>query len=132
MITLGFLPNADIRLSIENRNGYYTYKGLINLSNSELGIAQIETPGIEIPVIIPEVSTLFPNPVPEGAELFFLGSDNVSRLRLFSTNGNYSTIIYINGNEEFFELKGISSGFYFYQLIDREDQVIKTGKLIIE
>lgn len=119
-------------LSIENRNGYYTYKGLINLSNSELGIAQIETPGIEIPVIIPEVSTLFPNPVPEGAELFFLGSDNVSRLRLFSTNGNYSTVIYINGNEEFFELKGISSGFYFYQLIDREDQVIKTGKLIIE
>ena len=116
---------------VEN-NGYYTYKGLISLENSELGVSFIETPIIEIPIIIPEVNTLFPNPVPEGGELFFLGSDEVSRIRLFSNNGNYSTVIFINQNEEFFELKGIASGLYFYQLIDRQERVIKTGKLIIE
>lgn len=115
----------------ESSNGYYLYKGLIRLSNSELGFEEIETTVIEIPIILDEENVLFPNPLGSGEELFFLGSSDLSRIRLFSADGSYSTVIYVTSNEQFFELKGVASGLYLYQLIGTNEEVIKTGRLII-
>lgn len=116
----------------ENANGYYRYKGLIKLSDSELEISEIETSVIELPIVLSDTNVLFPNPLNSGEELFFLGSANLSRIRLFSVDGTYSTVIYVNSNEQFFELKGISSGLYLYQLISSTEEIIDTGKLIVK
>lgn len=119
-------------VSEEERNAYYQYFTRLTFETPINGKRSSLTDGIEIGVIVPDQTTIFPNPVPSGEDIFFLGRDDISRIRLFDLQGTFASTVVINSDEQAFSLKGIVSGIYFYQLISLEEELVGTGRIIIE
>tara|TARA_R110001592_G_scaffold59819_4_gene181715 strand:+ start:1104 stop:3605 length:2502 start_codon:yes stop_codon:yes gene_type:complete len=120
-------------IDINPRSGYYTYRAAINLETSINGIITSMTEPIELAVVLPETITVFPNPLPVNEDLNILSE--ASSLRGFvirNISGAKVKVDYISSGADSFTIRGLTAGFYLYQIFDFEGRIVKTGKLVVK
>jgi hypothetical protein len=76
---------------------------------------------------------VFPNPFSEKATIEVSGdfTNEKSEFELMDVNGNIVRDFYFTGNTTEIQRENISSGIYFYRITSK-DQIISTGKIIVE
>lgn len=120
-------------IDVNSHSGYYTYRASINLQTSINNTLVSLTEPIELAVVVPETITVFPNPLPTNEDLNILSE--ASSLRGFvirDISGAKVKVNYISSGADSFTIKGLSAGFYVYQIFDFEGKLVKTGKLIVQ
>lgn len=118
---------------LNDHSGYFTYRANVQLKEPINGLMSSATEPQELAVILPETIAVFPNPIRTGEDLNLLSAfDNAQWLSLLDAQGNRVKVVEVVSTTDSFSLKGIKSGFYIYQLISETNQLLKSGKLIIE
>ncbi|MBO3699309.1 S8 family serine peptidase [Roseivirga sp. E12] len=118
---------------VNENSGYFVYRARINLLESiGDGLKSSTTSSIELPVILPSSTSLFPNPLSRGEDLNLLSSNLDAKWLVFiDSQGNRVKVLEVDSGTDSFTLEGLGAGLFLYQLIDVNNQIIKTGRLIV-
>ena len=110
------------------RSGYYTYRARIRLIDG----SEITTDHLDIPVILPGINSVFPNPISPGEDLNFLISEPAAiHFSLTDLTGREVMRYELESNADSFVLNDIGVGLYIYRLIS-ENGVVSSGRLIVQ
>ncbi|WP_420388375.1 S8 family serine peptidase [Roseivirga sp.] len=127
-------PTSNLLESTDSntRSGYYSYRAKINLLDAINGETTVLTDTLELPVILKDNITVFPNPIQNGEDLNILNDNlNAAYMQIINHQGAVLQQVEIKLEADSFEVNGLSSGMYLYRIFNIEKELIKSGRLIV-
>lgn len=127
-------PTSNLLESTDSniRSGYYSYRAKINLLDAINGETTVLTDTLELPVILKDNVTVFPNPIQNGEDLNILNDNlNAAYMQIINHQGAVLQQVEIKLEADSFEVNGLSSGMYLYRIFNIEKELIKSGRLIV-
>lgn len=75
--------------------------------------------------------TVYPNPANENVTFNFAGANFVNAINIMGINGSLVKNVAVNGNGQVnVNVADLAKGFYVYQIVDNDGQVVKTAKFV--
>ncbi|HEY9116223.1 MAG TPA: S8 family serine peptidase [Roseivirga sp.] len=115
------------------RSGYYSYRAKISLKEAVNGLLETYSDTLELPVVLDDEISIFPNPVRNGEDLNLL-NDNLrgAFLQLIDLQGALLQEVFLNEEADSFEIEGLTAGMYVYRIYSTDRKLLKTGRLIVQ
>lgn len=108
----------------EGQNGYETVYGGVSNEITLTSVGSVnETSAANF--------TVYPNPANENVTFNFAGANFVNAINIMGINGSLVKNVAVNGNGQVnVNVADLAKGFYVYQIVDNDGNVVKTAKFV--